>query len=115
MATEIEILQMVTLKQGEALYQLSQELGLTRLDLEILAFSEKRMFFTLYDLQRFYSHTNVPQIRRSLQKLSAEKFIQVFSKGGQKQTNELCNAKIRQTGVKAICNNCIVRIGLRLN
>jgi hypothetical protein len=81
MAAQTDMISLTILRQREALYQIHKQFGISRTDLEILAFTMEKVFFTLYDLQKFYSHTNVQQMRKSLKKLASGKFIQQLSMG----------------------------------
>lgn len=78
---EKELLFKTVLKQRAALYQLHQEHGVTRTDLEVLSFSLVKRFFTFHDLQTFYPHTNVQVIKRSLRKLNMTNHLEILRKG----------------------------------
>ena len=80
MLNNSEIILLTVLRQREALYQTHNEFDITRTDLEVLGFAKKKRFFTLYDLQEFYKHTNIQQIRRSLKDLTGKNFVQIFSR-----------------------------------
>ena len=79
MPSELTIATLI--QERHVLYQLKQELGILKGDLEILAFAYSNMFFSLYDLKKHYNHTNIQQLSRSLQKLSKNYYLHVFKKG----------------------------------
>ncbi|GEM_PF-6853753 len=112
MITEIDIVSLNILKQREALYQLNKHFDLSRTDLEVLTFSQRQMFFTLYDLQRFYSHTNVQQIRRSLKRLTEIKALQVISRGIK---NKPTNYVVSRTGKQVFKNYAALILGGTVN
>jgi len=85
MLNNSDIVQRTILRQREALYQIHNEFGIARTDLEVLGYAKEKMFFTSYDLQEYYIHTNIQQIRRSLRNLTASNFIKVFSKTQEKK------------------------------
>lgn len=85
MPIDSDIILLTILRQREALYQIHNQFSITRTDLEILVYAKEKMFFTLYDLQEYYKHTNVQQISRSLKNLSASNFIKIFSKTQEKK------------------------------
>jgi hypothetical protein len=99
METQSYILRLSILRQRDTLHQLHNQFGLTRIDIEILVFSTEKPFFTLYDLQQFYCHTNVQQLRRSLAKLVAFNFTQIMVKG---QKNKPTVYAVMQQGRQVI-------------
>ena len=65
----------------DAIFKTREKHGILRIDLEVLAFSKVKVFFTLYDLQSYYTHTNIQQIIRSLQRLKMKGYLTLMQKG----------------------------------
>jgi hypothetical protein len=83
--TDVDVINKFIINQREAIYILNKEAGIFRIELEVLAFAGTSHTFSLYDLQKYYRHTNVQQLRRALYKLNGGSFIDIFKKGVKNQ------------------------------
>jgi len=76
-----DLVSLTILNQREALYQLHNQFNVSRSQLEILAFANVKMFFTLYEVYKYYPHTNIQHIRRGLNDLTQNGFMRKISNG----------------------------------
>jgi len=81
MRTNDDLISLFILRQREAMYQLRRQNKISRMDMEVLAFSLIKKFITVFDAKEYYSHTNTQQIQRSLNSLTKENFLYKLSNG----------------------------------
>ncbi len=93
-ADQKEVIINTLLHQRNTLYALHKETGITRVDMEMLAFFKVKRFVNFHDLQVFYPHTNVQVIKRALKKLNDTNHLETLRKGvGNQPTYYLISKK----------------------
>ena len=93
------IISLAILKHREALYQIKNQSDISRTDLEVLAFAAEKVFFTYYDVEKFFNHTNCQQLRRSIRNLVSMKYVRMVSK-----RNSVINYAILTSGKRVLAD-----------
>lgn len=68
-------------QQRAALTQLRKDFFISKTDIEVLAYSERVGLYNISQLNQFYRHTNIQQLRRSVKRLETNGQIQLVKPG----------------------------------
>lgn len=90
-------------KQRDAFIALCNSYRFSRTDIEVLAFAKQNQFFNQYEVCKFYKHTNIQQLRRSIKRLVASGFLGLIRVGVK---NKPSIFMITKKGTSTLCKYC---------